>query len=153
MGFQNWTISEDELDAQIVRAKATRKEANATEPRAKSVAFDCSSGLIVISLKNGAFFSFPPSLVQGLGEAPPESLNDVWLNTSGSSVHWEKLDADFEVAALVAGAFGTKAWMSELGRKGGQATSPTKTESSRNNGKKGGRPKKTQMPTSQVVTN
>jgi len=142
MGFQNWTISEEELDAQIAKAKAARKEANAIEPRAKSVAFDQASGLIVIALKNGAFFSFPPSLVQGLGEAPPESLNDVWLNTSGSSVHWEKLDADFEVAALVAGAFGTKAWMSELGRKGGQAISPAKAEASRNNGKKGGRPKK-----------
>ncbi len=142
MGFQNWTISEEELDVQIAKAKAARKEANATEPRAKSVAFDQASGLIVIALKNGAFFSFPPSLVQGLGEAPPEALNDVWLNTSGSSVHWEKLDADFEVAALVAGAFGTKAWMSELGRKGGQAISPAKAEASRNNGKKGGRPKK-----------
>jgi len=142
MGFQNWTISEEELDAQIAKAKAARKEANAIEPRAKSVAFDQASGLIVIALKNGAFFSFPPSLVQGLEEATPESLNDVWLNTSGSSVHWEKLDADFEVAALVAGAFGTKAWMSELGRKGGQAISPAKAEASRNNGKKGGRPKK-----------
>jgi hypothetical protein len=142
MGFQNWTISEDELEAQIAKAKATRKKANATEPRAKSVEFDQASGLIVIALQNGAFFSFPPSLVQGLEEAPPESLNDVWLNTSGSSVHWEKLDADFEIAALVAGAFGTKAWMSELGRKGGQAISLAKTEASRNNGKKGGRPKK-----------
>ncbi len=142
MGFQNWTISEEELDAQIAKAKAAKKEANATEPRAKSVTFDQISGLIVIALKNGAFFSFPPSLVQGLGEASPESLNDVWIGASGSSVHWEQLDADFEVAALVAGAFGTKAWMSELGRKGGQVTSLAKAESSRNNGKKGGRPKK-----------
>ncbi len=144
MAFKNWNnlISEEDLDAQIVRAKAAAQEADATEPRATSVRFDRSTGLIVISLKNGAFFSFPPTLVQGLGKASPEDLDDVWLDASGSSVHWERLDADFNIAGLVTGIFGTKAWMSELGRKGGQATSPTKAESSRNNGKKGGRPKK-----------
>ncbi len=144
MAFKNWNnlISEEELDAQIVSAKAAAQEADATEPRATSVSFDKSSGLIVISLKNGAFFSFPPNLVQGLGEATPDDLDDVWIDASGSSVHWERLDADFNITGLVAGIFGTKAWMSHLGRKGGQTTSPAKAESSRNNGKKGGRPKK-----------
>ena len=144
MAFKNWNnlISEEELDAQIARAKAAAQVADATEPRAASVRFDRSSGLIVISLKNGAFFSFPPTLVQGLEEALPEDLDDVWLDASGSSIHWERLDADFNIAGLVAGIFGTKAWMSQLGRKGGQATSHAKAESSRNNGKKGGRPKK-----------
>ncbi len=144
MAFKNWNnlISEEELDAQIARAKAATQEADATEPRAASVRFDRPSELIIISLKNGAFFSFPPTLVQGLGDASPEDLDDVWLDASGSSVHWERLDADFNIAGLVAGIFGTKAWMSHLGRKGGQTTSPAKAESSRNNGKKGGRPKK-----------
>jgi hypothetical protein len=144
MAFKNWNnlISEEELDAQIARAKAATQEADATEPRAASVRFDRSSELIIISLKNGAFFSFPPTLLQGLGDASPEDLDDVWLDASGSSVHWERLDADFNIAGLVAGIFGTKAWMSHLGRKGGQTTSPAKAESSRNNGKKGGRPKK-----------
>jgi hypothetical protein len=144
MVFKNWNnlISEEELDAQIVSAKAAAQEADATESRATSVKFDRSSELIVISLKNGAFFSFPPVLVQGLGKATPEELDDVWLDASGSSVHWDRLDADFNIAGLVAGIFGTKAWMSQLGRKGGHTTSPAKAESSRNNGKKGGRPKK-----------
>ena len=80
--------------------------------------------------------------MQGLEKATPEDLDDVWLDASGSSVHWERLDADFNIAGLVAGIFGTKDWMSQLGRKGGQATSAAKAESSRSNGKKGGRPKK-----------
>ncbi|MFZ4554893.1 MAG: DUF2442 domain-containing protein [Pseudanabaena sp.] len=144
MAFKNWNnlISEEELEAQIVSAKAAAQEANAIEPRAESIRFDRASSLIVISLKNGAFFSFPPTLVQGLGEASPEDLDDVWLDASGSSVHWERLDADFNIAGLVASIFGTKVWMSQLGRKGGQTTSATKAETSRINGKKGGRPKK-----------
>ncbi len=144
MAFKNWNnlISEEELDVQIAKAKAASKKADATEPRAVSVRFDQSSGVIVIALKNGAFFSFPPNLVQGLGEASPEDLNDVWLDASGSSIHWDQLDVDLEITGLVAGIFGTKVWMSELGKKGGQATSSAKAESSRNNGKKGGRPKK-----------
>lgn len=151
MAFKNWNnlITEEELDAQIVSAKATAQESDATEARATSVRFDRSSGLIVISLKNGAFFSFPPTLVQGLGEATPEDLDDVWLDASGSSVHWDRLDADFNITGLVAGIFGTKVWMSQLGRKGGEATSPAKAESSRNNGKKGGRPKKILQASSQ----
>lgn len=148
MAFKNWNnlISEEELDAQIVNAKAAAQETDAKELRATSVRFDRSLGLIIISLKNGAFFSFPPTLVEGLEKASFEDIDDVWLDASGSSVHWDRLDVDFNIAGLVAGIFGTKAWMSQLGRKGGQSTSSAKAESSRNNGKKGGRPKK-------VITN
>jgi hypothetical protein len=144
MAFKNWKnpISEEELDAQIVRAKVAAQAADDTEPRAAAVSFDQPSGLIIIALKNGAFFSFPPDLVQGLESATPEALNDVWLDASGSSVHWDSLDADFEIAGLVAGIFGTKSWMSEMGRKGGRVTSQIKAQAARSNGKKGGRPKK-----------
>ena len=135
-------MSEEELNTQIEKAKTLTLEADAQEPRAISVTYDQSSSLIVIALKNGAFFSFPPSLVQGLGQASHEELNNVWLDESGRSVHWDSLDADFEITGLVAGIFGTKVWMSELGRKGGQVKSAIKAETARNNGKKGGRPKK-----------
>jgi hypothetical protein len=145
MEIRKWIISDQDLDAQIKKAKAIAKEANDTEPRAKSVSYDSSSGLIIISLKNGAFFSFPPRLVQGLENASNEDLNDAWLDASGSSVHWDSLDVDFDVAGLIAGIFGTKAWMSELGRNGGKVTSSVKAEASRSNGKKGGRPRKSPL--------
>jgi len=135
--------TEEALDAQISKAKAAYIEAESKEPRAASVKFDISFGLVVIELKNGAFFSFPPRLVQGLENASVEDLSDIWIDSSGGSVHWDRLDADFEIAGLVAGIFGTKAWMTELGRKGGQKTASSKAEAARKNGKKGGRPKKT----------
>jgi hypothetical protein len=56
-------------------------------------------------------------------------------------------DPNFEhptplVAGLVAGVFGTRAWMAELGRKGGSVTSEAKASAVRENGKKGGRLRK-----------
>ena len=144
MAFKNWDkeLNEKNLREQIVKAKEAWKQAEATEPRAESLQYDRSENLITIKLKNGAIFSFPPQLGQGLGGASPEELADVWLPPSGSSVHWESLDVDFGIPELIAGIFGTKSWMAELGRKGGKATSSSKSTAARQNDKKGGRPKK-----------
>jgi hypothetical protein len=59
----------------------------------------------------------------------------------GAALHWENLDQDFSVAGLLAGIFGTKAWMAELGRQGGSITSEAKRAAARANGQKGGRPR------------
>lgn len=144
MTFKNWELelTEENLKEDIAEAKEAGKKADATEPRALSVQYDQDNDLIVIQLKNGAIFSFPPKLAQGLEAATPEQLADVWIPPSGSSVHWESLDADFGIPELLAGIFGTKSWMAELGRKGGQVTSSAKSAAARKNGKKGGRPKK-----------
>ena len=141
---KNWDkeLTEENLRDQIAQAKQAWKTAEATEPRAESVQYNQSEDLIVIKLKNGAIFCFPPRLAQGLESASPEQLADVWLPPSGNSVHWESLDVDFGIPELVAGIFGTKYWMAELGRKGGEATSSAKSAAARKNGKKGGRPKK-----------
>ncbi len=144
MAFKNWEIelTEENLKEEIARAKAAGENADATEPRAESVHYDKSDDLIVIKLRNGAIFSFPPRLAQGLQGAAPEQLADIWIPPSGSSVHWESLDVDFSISELIAGIFGTKSWMTELGRKGGKATSSAKSAAARKNGKKGGRPRK-----------
>ncbi|MEG4500493.1 DUF2442 domain-containing protein [Microcoleus sp. F10-C6] len=91
MVFRNWDqeLTEENLRDQIAKAKQAWKNAEATEPRAESVQYNQSEDLIVIKLKNGAIFSFPPKLAQGLEAASPEQLADVWLPPSGSSVHWE----------------------------------------------------------------
>lgn len=135
-------LIEENLLEEIAKAKQAWQEAEATEPRAISVKYDQDQDLIVIHLKNGSIFSFPPRLAEGLAEATPEQLADVWIPPSGKSIHWDSLDVDFGIPELVKGIFGTKSWMAELGRKGGQSTSKAKSEAARKNGKKGGRPKK-----------
>jgi hypothetical protein len=57
------------------------------------------------------------------------------------------LDVDLSVPGLIAGVFGGGAWMRQLGRqmgkKGGSARTQSKARAARENGKRGGRPRKT----------
>jgi hypothetical protein len=112
-----------------------------TQPRAASASYDRATRRIAIELSNGTLFAFPPSLVQGLDAAPPESLSDVEIYGAGTVLHWVRLDVDFELSALLAGVFGTRAWMRELGRIGGSVSSDAKARAARANGRKGGRPR------------
>ena len=52
--------------------------------------------------------------ILGLAGAYPEDLAEVEVTPSGDGLHWEKLDADFSVPALLAGVFGTAAWMVQI---------------------------------------
>jgi hypothetical protein len=71
-------------------------------------------------------------------------LAQVEVDGAGFNLHWPTLDVDLYVPALVAGIFGTRAWMTrELARRAGLATSPAKAEAARRNGARGGRPRKT----------
>jgi hypothetical protein len=82
-------------------------------------------------------------LIHGLSGADPQLVAEVEIpDKFGLSLHREKLDADFSIGGLVRGVFGTRLWMSELGRKGGRSTSAAKRAASRANGKRGGRPPK-----------
>jgi hypothetical protein len=141
---RNWTMdfSEDVLADQIAQAKETAIAEEKAGLCACEVEYDSERDLIVFYFTNGALFAVPPNLIQGLQGATVEQLNDVWLDQAGLSVHWSSLDADFSLLGLVQGIFGTSAWMAEIGRQGGKCTSDAKRRSSRENGKKGGRPRK-----------
>lgn len=61
----------------------------------------------------------------------------------GLGIHFPKLDADLYVPALLEGVLGSKRWMAaQLGAAGGRARSAAKAGASRENGKRGGRPRK-----------
>jgi hypothetical protein len=103
----------------------------------------------VVDLKNGATFIFPCRLVQGLRGASPADIEQVKLGPRGSALYWDNIGVDFSLASLMAGIFGTRAWMSEIarenGRKGGRAKSIAKAAAARTNGARGGRPRKNRI--------
>ncbi|MDE0948058.1 MAG: DUF2442 domain-containing protein [Sphingobium sp.] len=129
-------------DTQIDAAEARGRDALANEPRALAVRYDRKAARIIVDLASGATFAFPPYLGQGLDAATPDQLAEVEIAGAGFGLHWEALDVDLSVPALMAGSFGTKAWMRELARRAGSVTSPAKAAAARVNGAKGGRPKK-----------
>jgi hypothetical protein len=127
-----------EYDA-AVRAAALRDR---TEPRAAAVRYDRRSNRIIVILRNGASFMFPPELAQGLRGASAKDLANIQITPSGEGLRWPNLDADFSLPGLIMGMFGNKAWMAEFARRGGSATSAAKAAAARANGRKGGRPRK-----------
>lgn len=128
-------LTDTEIDTALERGRI----AHLVEPRATAVRYDRKSARIIVELNNGCTFAFPPHLAQGLEAATDDELAMVEILGAGYGLHWEALDADFRVSGLLAGVFGTKAYMA---RRAGQATSPAKAAAARANGAKGGRPRK-----------
>lgn len=133
-------------EADYLAAVERGRIADENEPRATSAWYDEASGRIFMELKNGCLFAFPSEMGQGLRGATARQLSEVEILPGGEALHWEELDADLGVPGLVAGVFGSKAWMRELGRAGGSVQSEAKARASRENGKKGGRPRKAPAP-------
>ena len=126
-------------DAAIDAALERGELALRSELRAAAARYDAQLDRIVVDLTNGCAFAFPPRLAQGLETATEDELKAVEILGFGVGLHWEALDVDLSVAGLMAGLFGTRAYMARLA---GQATSPAKARAARENGAKGGRPRR-----------
>jgi hypothetical protein len=126
---------------QFKAANARGAAALSRGPIARAVRYDSRRGLIVITLEGGCEFSFPVSLAEGLADAPRSKLAKVKISPNGLGLHWPLLDADLYVPGLIEGAFGSRRWMQQIGKIGGASRSPVKARASRENGKRGGRPK------------
>ena len=124
-------------DAEIDRALERGRNVREREPRAAAVRYDRESRRIVVDLTNGCTFAFPVNLAQGLEIATEQQLSEVEILGAGLGLHWEALHADLSVPDLIAGLFGTRAYMA---RQAGRTTSTAKAAAARINGAKGGRP-------------
>jgi Protein of unknown function (DUF2442) len=129
-------------DAQAEATQARGRELLDSEPRAMVARYDAKAERIIVDLSNGATFAFPPRLGQGLEQASVAQLAEVQVAGAGYGLHWEALDVDLSIPGLLSGHFGTRSWMRELARRAGQTRSPAKAAAARENGAKGGRPRK-----------
>jgi hypothetical protein len=126
---------------QFKAANARGAAAIARGPIARAARYDARRWLIVITLEDGCEFAFPAALAEGLADAPRSKLAKVKVSPNGLGLHWPLLDADLYVPGLIEGAFGSRRWMRQIGRLGGSRRSAAKAKASRENGKRGGRPK------------
>ncbi|MBY6240348.1 DUF2442 domain-containing protein [Methylosinus sp. Sm6] len=133
-----------ELTKQQFDAASARGEARLKGPRAESAHYDAGRNRVVIRLTTGLEIGFAPRQVEGLERAKAEDLDKIEITPAGLGVHFPKLDADLYIPALLDGVLGSASWMAGLmGRKGGKSRSPSKASAARENGKRGGRPRKT----------
>lgn len=126
---------------QFKRANARSEAASARGPIAHAARYDSRRGLIVITLDGGCEFAFPAHLAEGLADMPRSKLAKIQISPNGLGLHWPLLDADLYVPGLIEGAFGSRRWMEQIGKIGGSSRSPIKTQASRENGRRGGRPR------------
>lgn len=128
----------DDFDLMYETAERRAQQFLAETPRAKHVRYDAASGRILIDLNNGCSFAFPARLAQGLETATDADLAAVEILGVGYGLHWDKLNVDLSIPGLLAGLFGTGAYMDRLrASHADSATSSRKAAAARMNGAKG----------------
>lgn len=137
--------TDDEILAQAAAAAVAAAD-EPDEALAREARYDAPTRRLIVELTSGATFILPIDHCQGLAGQPDDLLSDVVVMPGGDGLGWPKLDAHFHVGSLVIGAFGGKSWMKHLRqtllREAGAIKSEAKARAAKENGKKGGRPRK-----------
>jgi hypothetical protein len=132
-------VSRDEFERATDRAALRQKK----EPLIIAASYDRGRGKIMISLDIGIDLALHPGLAEGLRGASANDLSEIEITPSGLGLHWPRLDADLYLPGLLHGIYGSKKWMAkQLGSEGGKVRSVAKASAARENGRKGGRPRK-----------
>lgn len=133
-----------ELTRGQFEAAVERGEARLRGPRAEQAHYDAARDRIIIRLTSGIELGLAPHDVQGLESASADDLAEIEVEAFGTGIHFPRLDADLYVPALIEGILGSKSWMAaRLGAAGGKAKTRAKVAAARDNGRRGGRPRKT----------
>jgi hypothetical protein len=136
-------VRDRENERQVAAAERRGARLLADGPRAVAARYDRRTGRVTVDLANGCSIAFPARSVQGLEHAGDGDLAGVAVVAPGFALRWDILDVDVGVPGLLAGLFGTKAWMDrQRAAHAGAARSPAKAAAARRNGAKGGRPRK-----------
>lgn len=131
-------VTEAEFEKATARAQAERKASHA-----QAVRYNQRRQRVIVHLSTGVELTFPVALAEGLAGASPEELAEIEISPTGLGLHWPRLDADLHVPALLQGVFGSRSWMaSHMGTAGGKSRSSAKVAAARENGRKGGRPRR-----------
>ncbi|MBV8370854.1 MAG: DUF2442 domain-containing protein [Candidatus Eremiobacteraeota bacterium] len=131
---QRHTESTDaELDAALARGREERARDGACDVR-----YDATADRIEITMNNSATVSIARKAIPGLERATVDQLADVRLTPLGTSMSFERIDADYAIHGLLRRVLG----LNEQQRAAGSVTSQAKRSAAVANGALGGRPPK-----------
>jgi Protein of unknown function (DUF2442) len=83
------------------------------QPHATAVSYNARQQTITIELNTGASWSLPVRYLQGLNEANARQLAKVEISSGGYGLYWPDLDVDLSVGGLLAGRYGSEAFMAQ----------------------------------------
>ncbi|MFL9887396.1 DUF2442 domain-containing protein [Paraburkholderia agricolaris] len=124
------------------RLARERGAETARRPAARSASYKPRTKRLEITLTNDISLLVPVAYIEGLHNASAVDLRLIEIFGLGSALVFPALDVVVSVHGLIDGVFGSKAWMRDIGRSGGSVKSEAKSAAARENGKKGGRPRK-----------
>jgi Protein of unknown function (DUF2442) len=128
-------------DAAYEAARRRAEYEDATEPRAAN-GVSCSATMLMLPLRSGVVVILATSSIPGLKHVRDETkIANVVVEGRGKALRWPDLDIDLSVPLLLAEALPIRSTGANA-RRAGSAKSPAKAAAVRENGKKGGRPRK-----------
>lgn len=131
-----------EVLAQLPAARARARYHRKTRPHAKSARYDRRTRTVRLRLLNDVEIILPIALFPALAQATDAERADIEVLPGGGGLGWERLDAHYSVPAIIRDALGPWVLMQAAGSAGGSVRSKAKAVAARENGKKGGRPRK-----------
>jgi len=127
----------------VIKRAENRMTREQQRGRAVAASYDARNKRVMLELDTGLWIGFFADDAEGLSGATARELSDIEISPSGLGLRWPKLDADIYLPALLDGLLGSKKWVAaKLGAAGGRVKSRAKAAASRENGKRGGRPRK-----------
>jgi hypothetical protein len=137
-------ITLEPITPEVIRKADARAAAVANAPTAvlqADVSTLDGTSYLRLFFRDGTRLFVPVKRIEEIADAEPEALNQVEVSPARDAISFPALDADIYVPGLLSDLYGAKI-LAEKGRIGGQRTSFVKRQAVRENGKKGGRPKK-----------
>ena len=115
---------------------AVKREA----PALTRVSYLPDADRFLLGFESGIELSVPRSLVPGFEHATPGQLLSPEILGCGTAVYWEAADEGFDAREAIAEWFAMRSFVAQMA---GSARTPAKVAAVRENGRKGGRPRRT----------
>ncbi len=122
-------FTESEIQRQIAQATKRGEERMRRDPLATVVRYHKPTRSVVIETNKGVTLTVSVDRLQGLQDAADRDLAKVEILGPGVAIEWPTLDQQFSITGLLAGVFGTEAWMAEINKSSGLAKAKTKSTS------------------------
>lgn len=137
-------MTEDEFERMHQEARRRGEEELPDELEVKRARYEVSSNRLIVDLANGTLLAVPVDVVPDLAGLATDQLGKVEVTGAGYWLKWGEADVYLPTMELIEMALASEKWMARVaGKLMGKQSSPAKAKSSRENGKKGGRPRKT----------